>query len=168
MYKWSLHHHYCQIPFSSVTATAFSIVHRHRQTPPAAAAIKRQLHHHHSLPSCLHLSPPPPSPSSIATVKHCRPPLPAVAAAIKCHLCRCRPLPSSIASPIKCLQMPPPLLNNSAHCRRWQLQREAESSGREQCLMTVMAGVAAVAGGGSASSSCGRWSMNFWKVRVIL
>jgi hypothetical protein len=97
------------------------------------------------------------------TVKLCRPPLPPTAVAVKCHIFHCHSLPSSIAASIKRLQTPPPHMNIAAH-RRWQrLQQEPESVGRGQCLMTVMVGMAAAAGGGSASGGCGRRSMNFWK-----
>ena len=83
----------------------------------------------------------------------CRP-LPPAAVAIKCHLCRRRPSPSSLAASFKCLQMPRFHLHVSAHRRQQRLQREAESSGRRQCFMTMMVGVAAVAGGGSAGVGC--------------
>ncbi len=118
-------------------------------------------------PSCLHLSLPPPSLSFILAIKHHHPPLPPATAAIKHHLCchHRRSLPSSIAVSIKCLQMPPPHLNISAHRRRQRLQRQAESGARGQCLMTVMVRVAAVLDDGSASSGCQQRSMNFWKGR---
>ena len=155
-------YHYDQTPPSSDTAAAFPIVHCCCQILLAAAAIKCHLYCRRSSPSCLHLSLPLPSLLSITVIKHCHPPLPPTAAAVKCHLCHC-PLPSSIATSIECLQMPPPHLNVSTHCRWQRLQREAESGGRGQCLMVVMVGVAAAVGSGSASGSCGRQSMIFWK-----
>jgi hypothetical protein len=115
-------HYYYQTLSSSVTATAFPIVHCRHQKPPAATAVKRHLCRCRPLPSCLHLSLLPPSPSSIAAFKHRCPPLPPAATDIKCHLCHRRPSLLSIAASIKCLQMPPPHFNLSAHRRRWWLQ----------------------------------------------
>ncbi len=94
-------HHYRQTSSSSVTATALPVVRCHCQTLPGATAIKRNLCHHSPLPSCLHLSPPPPfllSTSAVRTAAHHCHPLPQLSNAIfsataaLCHLPSPRPL----------------------------------------------------------------------------
>ncbi len=146
------HHLHLSLPPRSLFLSIATINHRPLLQPSNAifaAIIFHHLNficHQNHLPLC-------PSPPSNTATCHCHSLL-QLSNTIFATGHRC-PLPSFIAASIKCLQMPPPHLNVSAHCRWWRLQRKAENGGRGQCLMTVMVGVAAAAGRGSASSGCG-------------